>query len=87
MKQRFFTRIATKLIFIQAIGLITILAIVGYFQYRDLQDEFYADVENAGTNVTTFLRELILEQPHLFSAEALQPILLRFTSKIPEIDR
>ena len=71
----------------QVLGLSLILITVSVFQYRSIRASVYQEVENSGREVVQAIRETLVEHPELFTTESLEPIVLRFSAKIPNIER
>ena len=83
----FRSSLATKWLAFQAVALGLILILVGVFQYRSIRETTYRDVENSGQAVSHAFKEMLVERPELFNRATLEPVVLRFSSKIPNLRR
>ncbi|MEP6900381.1 MAG: PAS domain S-box protein [Actinomycetota bacterium] len=77
--------LAAKWLIYQIVGFGLILGLAGIFQYRSIRDASYKDVKDSAAAVSNSVQELLVENPDLFNAKTLQPVLLRLTKKIPNI--
>jgi two-component system sensor histidine kinase/response regulator len=79
--------LATKWLAFQVVGLGLILSLVGLYQYGIIRADNYGDIENSGAEVHLFIKELLTAEPDRFDKQALEPILLRLATKVPNIAR
>jgi two-component system sensor histidine kinase/response regulator len=77
--------LAAKWLIFQIVGFGLILCLVGIYQYRSIHAAKYQDIKSTGEAVSQSLEEILIEEPELFNAKTLQPVLLRLTMKIPDI--
>src|SRR5437660_1181313 len=85
--RRWRTSLAAKLLAFQILGYTLILAISGTLQYRNIGAYLYEDVKDVGENISVTLQELLTEHPHLFTRQALEPVVLRLTAKLTSLSR
>lgn len=79
--------VSVKFLLYQLIGLGLIVAVIGLFQYQNVRNGLYAKVEASGQNLMQMMEDILAEQPDLFDPAQLQPVVLRFTTKIPDVHR
>ena len=77
--------LAAKWLIFQIVGFILILSLAGLYQYRSIREAAYKDVKDSGDTVSQTVKEMLAENPDLFDAKTLQPVLLRLTMKIANI--
>ena len=85
--RRLRTSLSAKLLAYQVAGFGLILLAVGLFQYRDIREGVHSEAAESGKTVAQSIREMLAEHPELFNTAGLQPVVLRFAGKIPEIER
>ena len=79
--------LATKWLAFQIIGLGLILCLVGLYQYYSIRAATIEDIGNSGRAVSQSIREMLLEDPQLFNAKTLKPVLVRLATNVPDIER
>jgi methyl-accepting chemotaxis protein len=79
--------VSVKFLVYQLIGLGLIMGIIGLFQYQSVRNSLYAKVEASGENLIQVMDDVLAEQPELFEMGRLQPVVLRLTTKIPDVQR
>jgi two-component system, sensor histidine kinase and response regulator len=79
--------IAAKWMLTQTIGVSLILAIVLTFQYRNIQNNIYAEVEHTGQSALAVISEVMSDDPHLLTQARIDPIIDRFRRRVPNVQR
>jgi hypothetical protein len=77
--------LAAKWLIFQVVGFGLILCLVGVYQYRTIRETAYKEVKDSGNAVSQSIKDMLAENPDLFSAKTLQPVLFRLTVKIASI--
>jgi PAS domain S-box-containing protein len=79
--------LATKWLAFQIIGIGLILCLVGLYQYRNIHATTYEEIRISGQAVSQAIKEVLVEEPHLFNDKRLNLIVQRLATKVPNIDR
>jgi signal transduction histidine kinase len=71
----------------QALVMTLAFLVITLLQGRTVRSRAYEDLANTGVNVLTALTEMISENPGLYLAGTLQPVLQRYQRRIANIER
>ena len=63
----------------------TIVTVTGYFQYRAMHAEMYANVEASASNLVVMVQSLVREDPDLLHTETLSRAVRRFQGQLPDV--
>jgi methyl-accepting chemotaxis protein len=79
--------LATKALVLQLAALLTIAAVVGGTRYYAIRTELYRQVDALAETVIQELEEFVTERPELLQPGALDPVIDRFTYRLPSVAR
>jgi len=79
--------VAVKWLVAQAIGFSLILGVVLAFQYRNIQNGIYGEVEHAGKSALAVIIEVVNDNPQLLTPARIDPIIDGFARRVPGIQR
>jgi PAS domain S-box-containing protein len=85
--KRWWASLATKVLGLQLAGLLTIAGVVGVTRYYALRSQLYGQVGTAADNLIQVIEETLAERPELLQPGALDPVVDRFTYKLPAVAR
>lgn len=75
----------TKLFTVQVLGFCSILTAFSVFQYSDIHSQMHAEIAKSGDSIAQGLLELLREHPEFFTSDALEPMLLRFATRLTNL--
>jgi HAMP domain-containing protein len=79
--------LATKALGLQIAALLTIASVVGGTRYYAIRTELHRQVDAAAETVIQELEEILTERPELLQPGALDPVVDRFTYRLPSVAR
>ena len=79
--------VAAKWLTYLIVGFGLILVVTLFYQYYQIRDGVYAEVENTGQSVSQAFEEVLTADPELFTSDMLDTIVERFTIKISGIEQ
>ena len=79
--------LATKALALQLAALLTIAGVVGGTRYYAIRTQLHHQVDVAAETVIQELEEFLTEQPELLQPGALDPVIDRFTYRLPSVAR
>jgi HAMP domain-containing protein len=79
--------LATKALGLQLAALLTIAGVVGGTRYYAIRAQLHRQVDAAAETVIQELEELLTERPELLQPGALDPVIDRFTYRLPSVAR
>jgi HAMP domain-containing protein len=79
--------LATKALGLQLAALLTIAGVVGGTRYYAIRTQLYRQVDDAAENLIQELEEILTERPELLQPGALDPVVDRFTYRLPSVSR
>src|SRR5205807_346104 len=79
--------LATKILGVQLAGLLTIAAVVGVTRYYSMRAQLYREVGTSAENLIQVIEETVAEHPELLLPGVLDPVVDRFTYKLPAVAR
>jgi signal transduction histidine kinase len=79
--------IVTKLILYQLVGAILMMAAIGILEFQIVRNGLYQKVLSNGENLLDTMGATLNRNPDLLDAALLQPIVLEFAAKIPDVQR
>src|SRR5256885_12421338 len=85
--KRWWASLATKVLGLQLAGLVTIAGVVGVARYYTMRSQLYREVETSADNLIQVMEETLAERPELLHAGAFDPVVDRFTYKLPAVAR
>jgi two-component system sensor histidine kinase/response regulator len=74
-----------KYLTFQLAALGVLLASFALFEFRVVQNDFHRQAEESAKNLSELLQQLLIENPQLLKANALQPVLYRFDQTLPTV--
>ena len=84
---RWWASLAAKVLGLQLAGLLTIAGVVGVARYYTMRSQLYREVETSADNLIQVMEETLAERPVLLQAGAFDPVVDRFTYKLPAVAR
>jgi len=85
--KRWWASLATKVLGVQLAGLLTIAAVVGVTRYYSTRAQLYREVGTSAENLIQVIEETVAERPELLQPGVLDPVVDRFTYKLPAVAR
>jgi HAMP domain-containing protein len=85
--KRWRVSLATKALGLQLAALLTIAVVVGGTRYYAIRTELYRQVDAVAQTVIQELEEIVTERPELLRPGALDPVIDRFTYRLPSVAR
>jgi PAS domain S-box-containing protein len=85
--KRWWASLATKVLGVQLAGLLTIAGVVGVTRYYSMRAQLYREVGTSAENLIQMIEETVAERPELLQPGALDPVVDRFTYKLPAVAR
>jgi len=79
--------LATKALGLQLAALLTIAGVVGGTRYYAIRTELHRQVDALAETVIQELEEIVTERPELLQPGALDPVIDRFTYRLPSVAR
>jgi HAMP domain-containing protein len=79
--------LATKALGLQLAALVTIAGVVGGVRYYAIRTQLHHQVDTAAETVIQELEEFLTERPDLLQPGALDPVIDRFTYRLPSVAR
>jgi HAMP domain-containing protein len=79
--------LATKALGLQLAALLTIAGVVGGARYYAIRAQLHRQVDAAAETVIQELQEFLTERPELLQPGALDPVIDRFTYRLPSVAR
>ena len=79
--------LATKALAFQLVGVLAIAGAVAVPRYFSLSSQLYAGIESSAAGLVQVLEDLVNEHPELLRPGALDPVIDRFTYKLPAVAR
>ena len=84
---RWWASLATKVLGLQLAGLLTIAGVVGVTRYYSMRGQLYREVGTSAENLIQVIEETVAERPELLQPGVLDPVVDRFTYKLPAVAR
>src|SRR3989440_9543433 len=85
--KRWWASLATKVLGLQLAGLLTIAGVVGVTRYYSMRGQLYREVGTSAENLIQVIEETVAERPELLQPGVLDPVVDRFTYKLPAVAR
>jgi len=85
--KRWWASLATKVLGLQLAGLLTIAGVVGVTRYYTMRSQLYREVGTSAQNLVQVIEETVAERPELLQPGTLDPVVDRFTFKLPSVAR
>jgi HAMP domain-containing protein len=79
--------LATQALVLQVAGLVAVVGTVGGTRYTAIRTQLHRGVEVAAENLVQVLEEMVAERPDFLQPGALDPVVDRFTYKLPSVSR
>src|SRR5205807_7669949 len=85
--KRWWASLATKILGVQLAGLLTIAAVVGVTRYYSMRAQLYREVGTSAENLIQVIEGPVAGRPQLLLPGVLDPVVERFTYKLPAVPR
>src|SRR5437764_686388 len=72
---------------LQLAGLLTLAGVVGVTRYYSMRGQLYREVGTSAENLIQVIEETVAERPELLQPGVLDPVVDRFTYKLPAVAR
>src|SRR5205814_379808 len=79
--------LAAKALGLQLAGLLAIAVVVGAARYYAIRHQLYRQVEGSAEALAQVLEDLLAEHPELMHTASLDPVVERFSRKLPAVAR
>ncbi len=79
--------LTARLIGYQVLAFGAVLAVLGFHLSHDLEHSLDARLQGSGSALLQALEELLVQHPEHFTTSDLQPVVVRFTAKVPNVRR